>query len=435
MIVKLEKQKKTNDKNKISSKNNNINIQQLNKKKIVLYIVAIITVIYLFYTIYLLIKQPTNIFTVEEGKLYQEEIGIGYVIRSEKVVKGENYKNGMEQIKVEGERAAANENIFRYYSTNEETLKQKISELDSKIQEVMINDKSLLTADMKLLENQIDSKIENISKVNDVAKLTEYKKEIDNLVAKKAKIAGDASPKGSYLRQLIEERKNYENQLNSGAEYVKAPMSGLVSYRVDGLEEILTPGNFETLSKEYFESLDLKTGKIVATNEECGKVIDNFTCYIATIASSEKAKAAQIGDDVKVRLSNNEEVSAEISHIIKEDDGDIIIILKLDKQVEELTNYRKITFDLIWWSASGLKVPNQAIVEVDGLNYVVRNRAGYLNKILVKVKKKGEKYSIVESYSNEELKKIGFSNSEINSYRKISLYDEVLINPDLSKVE
>ena len=430
----MGKQKKTNDKKKTSPKNENNN-HKLNKKKMILYIVALLAIIYLFYTIYLLIKQPTNIFTVEEGKLYQEEISIGYVIRSEKVVKGENYKNGMEQIKAEGERAAANENIFRYYSTNEETLKQKIAELDSKIQEVMTNDKSLLIADMKLLENQIDGKIENISKVNDVSKLAEYKKEIDNLVAKKAKIAGEASPQGSYLRQLIEERKNYESQLNSGAEYVKAPMSGLVSYRVDGLEETLTPDDFVALSKEYLESLDLKTGKIVATNEECGKVIDNFTCYIATITSSEQAKTAEVGKNVKVRLSNNEEVSAEISNTIKEDDGDIIIILKLDKQVEELTNYRKITFDLIWWSASGLKVPNQAIVEVDGLNYVVRNRAGYLNKILVKVKKQGEKYSIVESYTSEELKEIGFTDKEINSYRKISLYDEIVINPDLSKVE
>ena len=118
MIVKLEKQRKTNDKNKTYKKNNSINIRKLDKKKIVLYSVAVVAVIYLFYTIYLLIKQPTNIFTVEEGKLYQEETSIGYVIRSEKVVKGENYKNGMEQIKAEGERAATNENIFRYYSTN-----------------------------------------------------------------------------------------------------------------------------------------------------------------------------------------------------------------------------------------------------------------------------------------------------------------------------
>ena len=74
---------------------------------------GLMAIIYLFYTIYLLIKQPTNIFTVEEVKLYQEQTSIGYVIRSEKVVKGENYKNGMEQIKAEGERAAVNENIFR----------------------------------------------------------------------------------------------------------------------------------------------------------------------------------------------------------------------------------------------------------------------------------------------------------------------------------
>ena len=382
-----------------------INDKKINKKKIILYIVGLAIVIYLLYTIYLLIKEPTNIVTVEEGKLYQEETDIGYVIRDEKVVKGENYKNGMEQIIAEGERASNNENIFRYYSANEESLKQKISELDAKIQEVMLNDKSLLTADIKLLENQIDEKLEDISKITDVTKLTEYKKEIDNLITKKAKMAGESSPKGSYLRQLIEERKNYENQLNSGAEYVKAPMSGIVSYRVDGLEETLTPDNFSALSKEYLESLNLKTGKIVATNEECGKVINNFVCYIATITSSEEAKQAKVGDEIKVRLSNNVEVSAEISNIVKEDE-DILIILKLNKQVEELINYRKITFNLIWWDASGLKIPNQAIVQENDLNYVIRNRAGYLSKILVKVKKQGEKYSIVEAYKTEELKEL-----------------------------
>lgn len=407
-----------------------------NKKKVlVIYIAGVMLLIYLFYIIYLLIKQPTNVFTVENGKLYKEETDIGYVIRNEKVVKGENYKNGMEQIIGEGSRAAVNENIFRYYSTNEENLKQKIADLDVKIQDAMSQEEGVFTSDAKILENQIDDKIQDINKVNDISKLTEYKKEIESLVSKKAKIAGEASPQGSYLRKLIEERKKYETELNSGAEYVKAPMSGIVSYRVDGLEETLTPDNFSSLNKEYLESLNLNTGKIVASNEECGKVIDNFECYIATISSSEEAQNAKVGDSVKVRLSNNAEILAEITNLIKDENNEVVIILKVQKQIEELINYRKITFDLIWWSASGLKVPNQAIVQENDLNYVIRNRAGYLSKILVKVKKQGDKYSIVDSYTSEELKKIGLSNSEISTYKKISIYDEILVNPDLSKVK
>lgn len=407
-----------------------------NKKKVlVIYIAGVMLLIYLFYIIYLLIKQPTNVFTVENGKLYKEETDIGYVIRNEKVVKGENYKNGMEQIIGEGSRAAVNENIFRYYSINEENLKQKIADLDVKIQDTMSQEEGVFTSDAKILENQIDDKIQDINKVNDISKLAEYKKEIESLVSKKAKIAGEASPQGSYLRKLIEERKKYETELNSGAEYVKAPMSGIVSYRVDGLEETLTPDNFSSLNKEYLESLNLNTGKIVASNEECGKVIDNFECYIATISSSEEAQNAKVGDSVKVRLSNNAEISAEITNLIKDENNEIVIILKVQKQIEELINYRKITFDLIWWSASGLKVPNQAIVQENDLNYVIRNRAGYLSKILVKVKKQGDKYSIVDSYTSEELKKIGLSNSEISTYKKISIYDEILVNPDLSKVK
>ena len=424
----MEKQNKERKKTTKKTKMNQ-------KKKIILNVIIVAVLIYVVYAIYLLIKEPTNIFTIEEGTLYQEETDIGYVIRKETVVRGNNYKNGMEQIKAEGERAAKDENIFRYYSTNEESLKQKIAELDEQIQTAMTEDTSIFSADIKSLEDQIDEKLKEINEITDVTTLTEYKKEIDNLITKKAKIAGDLSPQGSYLNQLIEERKQYESQLNSGAEYVKAPMSGIVSYKVDGLEETLTPDNFGSINKEFLENLNLKTGEIVATSEEAGKVIDNFACYIATISSSEEAKQAEVGDDVKVRLSNNAEISAEITSISQENEDEVLLILKVNEQIEELINYRKISFDLIWWDETGLKIPNEAIVELDGLNYVVRNRAGYLNKILVNVTKQGEDYSIVQPYTTEELKELGFSNEEINSYRKISLYDEIILNPDLSEVE
>lgn len=407
----------------------------IKKKKIGVLVISLIIFIYLVYIIFLLVKQPTDTFTVEEGKLYLEETDIGYIIRDEQVVKGNNYKNGMEQIKAEGEKAAKGETIFRYYSKNEENLGKQIAELDVKIQETMSKQTDLYSSDMKLLENQIDIKVELLNKSNDISKLNEYKKEINDLVTKKAKIAGENSNSGSYLTQLINQRKNLEQQLNDGAEKITAPKSGIVSYKVDGLEETLTPSNFSSLTKQYLENLDLKTGKIIASSNESGKIIDNFNCYIATISSSEQAKQAKIGDKVQIRLSNNSEIASEIAYVSQENETETLLVLKIDRQIEELNSYRKISFDLIWWSQSGLKVPNQAIIEQDGLHYVVRNRAGYLTKLLVKVKKQNDKYSIVTTYDSQELKELGYSNSEINSYKAISIYDEILLNPDLQKLE
>ncbi len=410
------------------------NNKQKNRKKIIMYIILAIIIIYLLYAVYLLVKQPTDKVTVENGTLYQEETDIGYIIRDEQVVKGNNYKNGMERIKNEGEKTAKGDSIYRYYSKNEDKLKEQISELDSKIQEALKGQTSIFSSDIKLLENQLDEKVELLNKTTDISKITEYKKEIDDIVAKKAKLSGENSAAGSYLKQLYNQRKTLEEQLNSGAEYINAPKSGIVSYKVDGLEETLTPNNFSTINKEFLENLKLKTGQLIATNDECGKVIESSKCYIATISSSEQAKNAKINDKVKVRLSNNKQIDATVSYTSQENEEETLIILEINKQISELANYRKISFDLIWWKSSGLKVPNQAIVENEGLNYVVRNRAGYLDKILVKVKNKNEKYSIVTSYSVDELKELGFSSTDIQSMQSISIYDEIVLNPDLNKV-
>ena len=44
-------------------------------------------------------------------------------------------------------------------------------------------------------------------------------------------------------------------------------------------------------------------------------------------------------------------------------------------------------------------------------------------------------YSLVKPYNTEELKELGFSSNEIISYKKITLYDEIVLNPDVSKIK
>ena len=399
-------------------------------KKGAIIVIAIAIFIYIAYITYQLFQNPTDTFLIENGSLSEEESTQGYIIREETVIQGENYKNGMEQIKTEGEKVAKGEAVFRYYTNGEEQLVRKIEELDTKIAEAWESENNIFSADIKILETDIAEKLDDVYEVSDLQKIKEYKRDINSAITKKAKIAGELSPSGSYLKSLIEERSSYENQLNSGSEYVSAPSSGIVSYRVDGLEETLTPDNFGLLSKEFLEGLSLKTGEIVSTSEESGKVIDNFSCYIACVLSSDLSKQAEIGDTVSLRLSNASEVEATIEYIAQENENESVVVFKIDRYVEELISYRIISLDIILWSADGLKVPNEAIKwENEDLAYVVRRRAGYDDKkIYVKVLKENSQYAIIENYTDsQELEDKGVSEEEISARSKIALYDEIVL--------
>lgn len=56
-------------------------------------------------------------------------------------------------------------------------------------------------------------------------------------------------------------------------------------------------------------------------------------------------------------------------------------------------------------------MPNSAIIHENDLDYVVRTRAGYKDKILVKILKQNETYSIIRRYDNDELKELGFDST------------------------
>ena len=403
---------------------------KLNTKLLIAAIIALIFTIVFVYNIIALFINPTDTFMIENGQISSTESNVGYIIREEKLFQGENYKNGIYEIKTEGQRVAKGDPIFRYYTNNENSLVQKIAELDSQIQDAMEqNQNNIYSSDIAVIDSQIEEKIKKISKTNKVSQISEYKKEITNALTKKAKLTGELSPAGSYIKELISRRSEYEKQLNSGSEYIEATISGVVSYRVDGLEDTLTVNGIGELTEDYLNNLKLKTGETIPSSDECGKIVNNYYCYIATVTDKEEAKQAEVNDNIKIVLPTGDEVKAKIHQISEQESGDRLIIFKVTNGVEELINYRKISFEIIWWEANGLKVPNSSILKKDGMNYIVRKRVGYSDNILVKVLKESENYSIIENYTSLELKELGYSTSEIASMRNISLYDEILLKP------
>ena len=402
---------------------------EFNMIKLLVIICFMVGLIFLVTNSTKILKNPVDLFVVSNGSLSYEESAIGYILRDEVVLQGENYKNGMVQIISDNQRAAKGEPVFRYYSNGEEKILEEISKLDEEINSILeTNGVTLFSSDILSLEKQIESKINDMYDLNDIQKIQENKKEIEAYISKKAKITGETIKTDPYVTSLSEKRNNLESELENGSEIMYAPIAGTVSYRVDELENILHVSDYEYLSKELLDSFELKVGSAIPLNPEKGKIVNNLKCYIATYIDSEKGMEAKLNDIVSLRFSNLDEISAKIIYIKDENENSRIIVFEITKDVEDLIEYRKVSFDIIWWKYSGWKISNSAIIEENDKTYIEKNNAGYKEKILVKVLRQNDTYSIVENYTDYELQEMGYTEEEISNMEKIKLYDEIILH-------
>ena len=399
-------------------------------KKILAIIVCICLIIYFLYAVILLIMNPTDIYVLTKGEIIEEDETVGYIIRNETIIKDDTNSNGIYAIATEGQKVAKDEIIFRYYKDSEKEITDNIKQIDYQIQEELEKDKTTPSSeDIKVIENQIEEKLVSLNSLSNYQEMKEYKDNIDNLIAKKIKYIGEITD-NKEIKQLVKERNEYEKQLTNGVLYKKSTTSGIVSYRVDGLEEKLRADNLAEITDTFLENLDLKTGQIISTSNESGKIIDNFKYYIAVIINTELSNKAKVGDNVTLKISGAEEENAKVVQI-NEGSGKRTIIFEINRMSSTVINHRKLSVDVIWWKKTGFKVPNQAIytenINDKDINYVLINKSGIENKCYVKVEKQNETFSIISSYETKELQELGIDENDIKNYKKISNYDEIIL--------
>ncbi len=426
---KKNKKKKVTRKRKTKSRKKFIN----NIMQIVLLSAIICLIAYTVYSVAKFIVKPSDALVVDKGTISETETVDGYIIRNEVIVNSQNADTEIIEIKSEGAKVAKGEEIFRYKITNESEISTQIEELNNKIQEALEGQTNLFQGDIKALDAQIDKILGKTMMNNNIQTITENKKEITNYLTKKAKIAGELSPADSYINGLIAQKTELENRLSNESNNEISPMSGVVSYRVDGLETELNANKLSEITIGYLEGLNLKTGQIISKNTSKGKVLNSFSCYIAVVRKIDDKHDVKVGDKITLRTAMDSTIKSTVQDI-KEENGKQLIILEITKGVEELIKYRKISLDIVWWEKEGLRVPKSSIIYENGLSYVVRNRAGVKTKILVKILKENDNYSIIGNYKVEELKELGFSATEIPKMSQINIYDEILVNPDMREI-
>ena len=406
--------------------------KKLNIKK---FFMGAFALAFLFFLIFFFIHQLKNApisFTLKKGRLAEEETVKAIFIRKEEVLGEINNKKRIEKIKDEGTRVAKGDGVFRYYSDDKQNIINKIDGINDEINKYLKKQKiNLNSPDNEVINKEIREIINDITKETSQAKNKEMTNNILGKLQEKAK-DGEIFKDDENIKRLNKEKKELENKLTKDTKMMSAPFAGMVSYKIDGFEDKLKVDTIEEISSNDLKKLNIKNNVQIPKSEINGKVVDNFEAYIAAEINTEKAKEKKVGDFIKLRIQGNI-INAEIIKLPeKSKKNDKVIILKITENVEKLIDTRSMQITLIWWEKEGLKVSNKAIEEDKGFNFIVKNKWTYKEKIIVKVIKKTEEFSLVENYTSEELKEMGIDISGVKR-PNVQEGDEIMILTDKEK--
>ena len=432
--------------------------QKTNKNQNLIFVVIsifIILIVYFIMSIVRLFQKPASTVLIKKGELINYEEVVGYVIRDEEIVDNSSYDGMIKSVMDDATRVSKGSTIVTYVSKAEEQILEKMAKLDEKIDKAVESQQTIFPSDVKNIESDIESYIYTSVKGSiNINSIKEYKKTLDSKIEKKAKIVGELSPAGSELKNLINQRTEYEKELNNSEKTLVSPIAGLVSYRMDNFENVLTYNSISALTTNALKNLKTTLDGEIPINHNKVKIVNNFECYIAIPMNSEEAYNVKLNDTVYLRFKNtgNELIPATVEYISNEENG-ILLFFKVKLNVEELTKYRKIGLDVVWWSSTGLKVNKSAVAytnidigaeESGDLNYntsgdvqitkqiqlptITVKKAYNTETVWVKILKETKDFVIIDNYTDSELFEMGLSESDISSRSTIKMYDEALVS-------
>lgn len=377
-----------------------------------------------------LFSQPAQNFTVSVGKIVDEEYTKALIIRNENVLT--NGEKKIEKDKQEGQKVRKGERIGRYYADNEKKILEEIANIDKEIEKVLAeNNQKIESPESTILDKKIEALISEINGINKQEKITKITKEVNEEILKKAKTSGELSKEGNKLKKLIDQKTKLENNLNSNTNIITATDAGNVSYKIDGYEGKLKTDNFDYLTKDLISEVDIKSGNIVSTVENNVKIVDGFKTYLVCVLENKNTKDKKVGDTVGIRIGSHEEIDGKIVYMKKISENENILVFEVDRLYDVLSQYRKVNISIIWWSQEGLKINNNALVNAqNGLYFAKKDKGGYSEIIPVKVIRKTDEYSLIESYTKSDYEKAGI---KMDYAPSVVEYDEISIAPKIDK--
>lgn len=339
----------------------------------------------------------------------------------------------------EGEKVSKGRKVLQIVKNNQadENISIKIKQLEERINEIKQADinNNFFSQDKEKIEKSID---ENVRELKRIAKSGDYK-DFETVKAdlianqyKKSLIYGTGSFFGKNLEQLEKEKSSLENIYKNNIDDIFAQRGGVVSYQLDGYEQILNPENIKDFKlkdiKEIIDSINLKSDEKNEETSEGIKIIDNYEWYICSIVQPEVFEGIKPGKKVKLRFNDFEgvQVNGEIYKVSEAVDDGMLIVTKINEYLDGFYKKRIANVDIIKDYNEGFLVPSDSIVEKDKIKGVYVLKSGRIKFVPVVVLSSVEGKYLVRNISQED-------ENYIPGYNLLKVFDEVITTTERVK--
>lgn len=299
----------------------------------------------------------------------------GVVLRNEKIVYGEESGNAR-YVVAEGEKV--NKDGLVYVLVDEANLEATTTakeEVESELYNQAENSSGVSNYQDERynLDQEIKSKVEEFyNSTNDMSTNAVYtlRSQLDSSIANRTKLY--TKEQETKNQELITLKEQIEADLGNYQKGKLALQSGIISYRMDGKETEsaekviaeMTKASYQKLKKN--NSLSTLGQSTMNEGDPIYKVVLNNEWYIVSFMTPKEAEAFNINETYTIHFDDLSGQEVSFTVISKEEkDESVQIVFRSSNQIGSFLDARGVSFSIGEKAASGLKLPNQAIVEMN----------------------------------------------------------------------
>lgn len=230
-------------------------------------------------------------------------------------------------------------------------------------------------------------------------------------------------------QELEDRRDELSKEISTNNVVYKAENAGVVSYKVDGLEEVYSEEKIPEIDYEYIRENPYKGQRgqqnTVETGDPLYKIIDNFSYYLAIPIDDMTLLDVEEGDSIELLVNSRTGLKGIIYRINKSESTGVIIV-KLKDKLSELGYDRLLDTSIILDKISSYVISTKSVVEVNNQPGVyIREINGLVKFRPISIVNQGDIDTIVEMGDEQGY----IENIQKESVRTITAFDEVIDEP------